>query len=242
MKDLHSHVLYGIDDGSKSLEESIKIIKRAYKEGITEMMVTPHYMYNTKYNANNKTKKELFDSLVNKVNEEKIPIKLYLGNETFITHNYLSLIKSNEIMTLNNSRYLLLEFPLNNKLKNTRDIIFTLVMNGYVPILAHPERYLMFQKNPEMIEEYLQMGVLLQGNYKSLLGKYGSKAKKTLKYFLKNDYISFLGSDVHHDTPFPMKKFMRKLRWIIKDSNIIDDILYKNFDKVVANEEISIKR
>ena len=180
-KDIHCHLLPGIDDGSNSIEESIEILRRAEKEGVSEIVLTPHYIENTRYNCNNKNKQDLFEKLKEAMEQSGINIKLYLGNENYMSMNFIDLLKNNEIMTINNSRYLLLEFPLNQIYKNTKEYLYELVTEGYVPILAHPERYRDFQNNPDLVEEYTRMGILLQGNYKSLLGKYGSKAKKTLK-------------------------------------------------------------
>ena len=86
------------------------------------------------------------------------------------------------------------------------------------------------------------MGVLLQGNYKSLFGKYGSDAKKALKYFLKRGWITFLGSDTHHEEDFDIKKLERKLKSIVKDQEIVEDLLENNFDKVINDLDIGIRR
>ena len=242
MKDIHSHLLFGIDDGCKDINESISLLKEAEKQGVTELMITPHYIEESKYNCNNEEKQKLFDQLVEKTKEENINIKLYLGNEVFINDNFLKLLKRKEIKTLNNSKYVLLEFPFGNMLYNTKDIIYELVVAGYVPILAHPERYRIFQRHPDHIEEYLRMGVLLQGNYKSLFGKYGREAKKTLIYFLKKHQITFLGSDCHHEKDFKIKKLKKKLKSIVKSDNMIEDLLENNFNKVVMNENFGIRR
>lgn len=242
MKDIHSHLLFGIDDGCKDINESISLLKEAEKQGVTELMITPHYIEESKYNCNNEEKQKLFDQLVEKTKEENINIKLYLGNEVFINDNFLKLLKKKEIKTLNNSKYVLLEFPFGNMLYNTKDIIYELVVAGYVPILAHPERYRIFQRHPDHIEEYLRMGVLLQGNYKSLFGKYGREAKKTLIYLLKKHQITFLGSDCHHEKDFKIKKLKKKLKSIVKSDNMIEDLLENNFNKVILNENIGIRR
>ena len=242
MKDIHSHLLFGIDDGCKDINESISLLKEAEKQGVTELMITPHYIEESKYNCNNEEKQKLFDQLVEKTKEENINIKLYLGNEVFINDNFLKLLKKKEIKTLNNSKYVLLEFPFGNMLYNTKDIIYELVVAGYVPILAHPERYRIFQRHPDHIEEYLRMGVLLQGNYKSLFGKYGREAKKTLIYLLKKHQITFLGSDCHHEKDFKIKKLKKKLKSIVKSDNMIEDLLENNFNKVISNENFGIRR
>ena len=174
--------------------------------------------------------------------KQGIEINLYLGNEVYITEKFLDLLEKKEIMTINNSKYLLIEFPLGNMLYNTKEIIYNLIVSGYAPILAHPERYRIFQRHPEHIDEYLRMGVLLQGNYKSLYGKYGKEAKKTLVYFLKNKKITFLGSDCHHETDFKLKKLKKKLKSLVKSDNMVEDLLENNFNKVILNENIGIRR
>ena len=239
--DLHSHYLYGIDDGSKSIEESISLIKKAYEEGTTSIILTPHYIRNSKYNANNEVKLERFNKLKEELKKQNINVNLYLGNEVFISSQILRLIEENEIYTLNNSRYVLIEFGLSQILYEAKDIIFDLVRKGYIPVLAHPERYKIFQKDPERITNYIKLGVLLQCNYQSLFGNYGTKARKTAKYFLKKRYITFLGSDTHHDNKLNLDKLENKLLKIIKDQDYVDEIMNKNFNKVIKDIELGAK-
>lgn len=242
MKDLHSHLLPGIDDGCKEIGESLTLLKAAQEQGITDLVLTPHYMENTKYNANNEEKNKRFEELKEEAKKAGIEINLYLGNEVYMTENFQDLLKQQEITTINNSKYLLIEFPLGNMLYNSKEILYDLVVSGYVPILAHPERYRIFQRHKDHIDEYLRMGVLLQGNYKSLFGKYGKDAKKTLIYFLKNNKITFLASDCHHDKDFKIKKLKKKLKSITKSDNMVEDLLENNFNKVILNENIGIRR
>ena len=243
MKDIHSHLIYGVDDGSKSLEESIELLKKMEKAGTTDLMLTPHYVENSNFICNNKNKNIIFKKLKDKAKKENININLYLGNEVFFTENFLKLIKSGEIRTLNNSKYLLFEFPMNHLYPNTGDVISLIISKGCVPVLAHPERYLKFIKHPDIAEEYLRMGVLLQGNFTSLFNKYGRESKKLLTYYLKKHWITFLGSDTHNDIKrYNEKKLRRKLLRITKDKDYVDDLLYNNFDKVINNEEIGILR
>lgn len=242
MKDLHCHLLYGIDDGSKTIEESIQLLKEAEKKGIDEMILTPHYVDHSKYMCNNEEKAKIFKKLVNRAKKEKINIKLYLGNEIFFSRHILEFIKNKEVQTLNKSKYVLFEFPMNNVYHNTNEIISELVSKGYIPVLAHPERYRILQQHPDLAEEYLRCGVLLQANYESLFGKYGYKARKTLKYFIKKRWISFVGSDTHHEMTLDLKKLEKKLLRYSKDKEYVQDILNNNFDKVINNEYISMIR
>ena len=111
MIDLHSHILYGIDDGSKSLETSLEILSIAYTGGVTDIVVTPHYIKDSKYQANNTKKLELLNNLKQELKIRNININLYLGNEVYITEGIPELIKT-DISTINNSKYLLMEFPM----------------------------------------------------------------------------------------------------------------------------------
>ena len=242
MKDLHCHLLYGIDDGSKTIEESIQLLKEAEEKGIDEMILTPHYVDHSKYMCNNEEKAKIFKKLVSRAKKEGIKVKLYLGNEIFFSRHILEFIKNKEVQTLNKSKYVLFEFPMNNVYHNTGEIISELVSNGYTPVLAHPERYRILQQHPDLAEEYLRCGLLLQGNYESLFGKYGFKARKVLKYYIKKRWISFLGSDAHHDMNLDLKKLTKKLLRYSKDKQYVEDILSNNFDKVINNEDIEMIR
>lgn len=124
MKDIHSHILYGIDDGAKSLEESIEILKKASTRGVTDIILTPHYILDSIYTANITEKKQRLKELKQKLKELNININLYLGNEVYIDSSLSSKLRS--ISTLNNSRYLLIELPLNNKCLILEEVLYQL--------------------------------------------------------------------------------------------------------------------
>ena len=242
MKDLHSHLLYGIDDGSNSIDESIRLLKDLEKAGVTDLMLTPHYVENSQYSCNNEEKKKLYEELKLRAKQENISVNLYLGNEVFFTSHFIDFIKAKKIRTLNNGIYLLFEFPMSNVYSNSLEILQQLTMNGCIPIMAHPERYFVFQKHPEYLEEFLRAGIHLQGNCTSLFGKYGRAADKTLQYLLKKHWITFLGSDTHHEVKFNEQKLEKKLLSITKDEAYVKDLLYNNFDKVINNESVPMIR
>ena len=239
MKDLHCHILYGIDDGAKTIEDSIEILKHAEEEGIKEIVCTPHYIKDTKYNANNKEKEKRFQKLQEQVKKEKLNIELYLGNEIMLEESVIDLIEQKEIKTINNSRYVLVEFLMRNENNNYEDLLFELIRNNYIPILAHPERYTYIQDDPKKLDKYLDLGIILQGNYFSLLNRYGRKAKKTLKRLLKEDKIKILASDIHRPTTeYSIEKLEKKLKRIIRDKEKRKELLEDNFDKIIHNLDI----
>lgn len=239
MIDVHSHILYGIDDGSKSIEESLEILKEEVKFGVTDVILTPHYIKDSKYNANNKLKEKIFKDLKKKVKEEKININLYLGNEVYIDEGIPSLLK-NEIKTINKTKYILVELPLNNEYKIIDDVLNEIKVNGLIPIIAHPERYSSYYGNFDFFNHLIQNGCLLQGNIGSLAGKYGKNAKKMLKNLLKRDMITVIGTDVHHSGSSILNINVEKsLKKIVKDSQKIEALIFGNAMKIIKNENIN---
>lgn len=233
MIDVHSHIMFGIDDGSKSIDISLEILRDAYKNGVTDIFLTPHFIEDSKYECNNQNKEKILKKLKYNLKKEKIKLNLYIGNEIFINENILEHIKNNGIAPLNYSKYLLIELPMGRMYNNTKTIFFELIRNGYKVILAHPERYRYMQDNDKMLEELLDMGVLLQGNYRSIFGYYGRDAKKAIKKFIKRKQISFLGSDIHKNDGYKLKKLEKKLLKLTKDKEYTESILFGNAKKIL---------
>lgn len=236
--DIHSHILYGIDDGSKSLEESINIIKEHIKMGFTDIVVTPHYIENSKYKTNNIDKEKILKNLKKELKKQNIKINLYLGNEVFINNNIEELINKNEIATINNSKYLLIEFPMNEKPNNINNIIYELKIKGIIPIIAHPERYDYVEKNPNIVLEWIEEGAILQSNYGSIIGIYGSGPQKTIKKLLKKNLIDVLATDIHYPNNNiyqNIEKIRKKLKKLIGEERFIE-LTNINPKKIIQNE------
>ncbi len=234
MIDFHSHILPAIDDGSKSMEDSIQILREAREAGFSKIISTSHYLEGY-YEIKEEDRKRLIQELKN----EDIGLELYVGSEIYITENMIDLLKEKKASSINNSKYVLFEIPMNNKTMLTKEIIYRLIENGYVPVLAHPERYSFIQQNPEELEELVDMGTLCQSNYGSIIGLYGKKTEKTVKKLLKNNLIHFLGSDVHRQEQIYNKipKAIKKIKKIISEDKFIE-LSEINPQKVLNNEEI----
>lgn len=235
MKDLHNHILPGLDDGCEDEEESLKVLKDLINSGVSEVVFTPHYVAGTKYVADNKKKQETFQRLKKIIKKNKLPIKVYLGNEIMFNDSILELIKKKEILPLNDSKSLLIEFPMMNLPYNAKNVFDELISSGYTVILAHPERYYFVRNNISILNDFVSMGVHLQGNYASLFGKYGRTSKMILKKLLKRGMIDILASDTHHGVIGNELLLRRKLRWYLKEEEI-DKLLFKNFDKFINNK------
>lgn len=222
MTDIHSHILFDIDDGSRNLEESIELLKKMKEIGFDNVILTPHYIDGSEYCSENPEKKSKLNKIKEELVNQNIEINVYLGNEIFINNNIYESILKGKIHTLNNTRYILVELPFHNQIVNLEDIIYELKIKGLIPIIAHPERYSYFQDNYKEVDRLRNEGFLFQGNYASILGYYGKDSQKLLKYMLKKQYIDYLGTDVHR----------------IEKTYVIDnfDKIEKNIIKVAKNE------
>lgn len=238
MIDFHAHILPNIDDGSASMEESINLIKEAEQAGFTGIISTSHYLQNY-YEIDEEERRRILAELANQVKvadaEAEIP-KLYLGSEIYISTDIVELLEEGKASTINGTNYVLFELPMNSKPLFAKEVVYKLIENGYKPIIAHPERYSYVKEDIEFVRELKSMGALFQSNYGSVIGMYGGSAKKTLKKLLKEDLISFLGSDVHAVGQIYPKvpKILRKLeKWISPEK--LQELTTLNAEKVLKS-------
>lgn len=197
MIDFHSHILHGVDDGSKSEEMTIKMLKLAEKSGTDGIVATPHF-FRGRFQTTYKEVKENVAELKNLVNENHINIKVYCGQEIYYTDRILESFKCGDIGTIEDSRYMLIELPLNEtEVDKAIGDIYEIQLKGIVPIIAHPERYEIFIKDPCLINKFIEEGFLFQLNTGSITGDFGRKAKKTAEIFIRNKIYTTIGSDAH---------------------------------------------
>lgn len=196
MIDFHTHIIPNIDDGSRSLEETFNLIQEAKEAGFEGIVLTSHYIEN--YYETDVPERDIWvKAISDNLKSKGIETNLYLGNEIYMSDNMINLLVNGKASTINNSSYVLFEMPLNAEPMNLYDVIYSLQENKLIPVLAHPERYSFIQKEPELVYDLIEKGVLMQANYGSILGKYGEKAEIIVRKFLENNMIHFLGSDVH---------------------------------------------
>lgn len=239
MIDIHCHLMPGVDDGAKDLNETLAMFENAYTSGVTDMILTPHFIKGTKYSHNNDAKSKITAILREALKRADIDINIHYGNEIYIDDKLPELLKDGTVASLAGSRYVLLELPIAAEDKNAGNIIFRLKSDGYVPIIAHPERYNYFQKHPEKVMEYVRLGCLLQGDYMSLLGKYGRKAAKTLKTLLKHDKIAILSSDIHHEhNDYHIPEAEKRVLRIVKSEEKLNELFIGNPEKVINDKKI----
>ena len=217
MIDFHSHIIPEIDDGSRSIEETMLLIKEAQKAGFTTIISTSHYLPK-QYEYDEESRKKFLEVIQMGARNLGIDINLCLGSEIYVSYDIVELLKEHKASTINGTNYVLFELPMQVEIPNLKNIIYNLLGNGYRPIIAHPERYAYVKENPNWLLEYLELGVLFQSNYASIIGLYGKEAQKTVKLLLKNNMIHFLGSDVHKSRTIytKMPEILQELRKILE--------------------------
>lgn len=238
MIDVHSHIVYGVDDGSKTIEDTMHMLKEAKKVGFTDIICTPHYMEGY-YEVPCKE----ISSKISQIRDlaEGINIKIHQGNEIYANENIIEYIKSGQATSLNGSRYVLIEFPMQTKPINMDQVIYLLLQAGKVPIVAHPERYSYVRENPNMLLEYIEQGVLFQTNYGSIIGMYGNEIKETAKKLLTHNMIHFLGSDNHRvNTVYKNIPEALKILEKLVGEDKVQELTTENPECILNNEEIEI--
>jgi len=238
MIDIHNHLLPSVDDGSKSVEESLIILEELSKLDIKQIILTPHYVKESIYASDNNEKNEKLTILKEELAKRKIGINLYSGNEVMIDEDIIKDIQNNKIATLNNSRYILVEFPHFENFANSKKVLKELISNGYVPILAHPERYTYHYKDIDFFISLVNEGVLLQCNLRSILGYYGKRAKEMIEELLKRNMVHLMATDIHRMEEIEgIYQSINKLKQQISEEKI-KELLTTNANKILNNEEI----
>ena len=202
--DIHSHVLPGIDDGAKNINESFEMISEMKKLGFSKIIGTPH-TYEGLYNNTNETIKNSYDLLSGKFDDN---IKLNYASEYLADYSLIKRAEKRNILCLKGN-YVLIETSFNQKPLNLLDIIFKLQTNGYNPIIAHPERYNYFDKKNDY-KSLIDRGCKLQLNLFSTLGFYGKEVLKKTNYLINNNLLDYVGSDIHSVNQLDL--FYKKLK------------------------------
>jgi tyrosine-protein phosphatase YwqE len=220
--DIHSHLIPGIDDGSKSMENTSEMMESLKSLGFEQFITTPHIIQNV-WNNNQETIQKgeiaVMESLSSKNNE--IPFKA--AAEYMLDTSFSELLQKEKLLTLKEN-YVLVEMSYLNPPMQLVDLIYETQLAGYIPILAHPERYLFYHNNMSEYEKIKKAGCLFQMNLLSAVGYYGEGVAKTADNLLKKGMIDFVGSDVHHQKH--VEAFSGKI--IIKEMTPLKEAIHNN--------------
>ena len=237
--DIHNHILFEVDDGSESIEKSIEMIKEEYRQGARKLILTPHYDEES-FNLSLERWNSHFEELKTAIADILPDIKLYLGNEVLLCGDMIEKLNAGKILTMASSRYVLIEFYPTENYSVIERALSQLVNGGYIPIIAHCERYKAFRKrigtiNKANLNHVVEMGCYLQVNATSVY----REDKKFVAKLIENEMLHLVGTDAHS-----IKR--RGIHWEKCISQLISKygeryvewLLVRNPDMIISGEYI----
>lgn len=241
MIDVHCHILPDVDDGSECMLESINMAMIAKEQGIDKIIATPHYHPEFKYLKGEELNK-VCEEFKKQLKENNIDIEIYLGNEIYFTYDLIEKISELDFYCLNKSKYILIEFPPTNFLLNLCNIVYELKQKGFIPVLAHVERYIKIHDDPEIIYDCIKTGAIIQINSSSLIGKQGKEIQRFCNLLIERNMVHLVATDAHGS---------QRRRPIMKDAyqyiekkyskEIADNLFINNAQCILDNKEIIIE-
>lgn len=220
--DIHSHILPGIDDGAQTFEDSLRLTKALQGFGTTQIITSPHIFQN--FWENNSQNIRANEQLTQKeLKKNNIHIPFRAAAEYMMDDSFVKLFQSEKLLTLKDN-YVLVEMSYINAPIQLYSILFDLQVAGYIPVLAHPERYVFYHNNFDEYKKLINAGCLLQLNLLAVVGYYGEGIAKIAEKLLQNGMYSFVGSDVHHKNH--LAAFHQKIK--IKETTLLQDLIAKN--------------
>lgn len=238
MIDFHNHIIPNLDDGSKSVEMSLSMLKEAQAQGITDVVNTIHYQHPKLYAKNTS-----YDFVINEVkkmeeiaNSNNINIKIHAASEVFFQFN-LTEILDNPITTFGNGKYMLIEFNTLSFPKDYQEEIFKLQLKNITPIIAHPERYRPIQNDFLLAKNWTDKGYLIQIDCASILGDFGKNAQMAAIKLLENGLCHLIGSDAHNNKKrnFLLKKTLKYCKNVIGEDST--NVIQNNSNKILIGDQ-----
>jgi len=238
MIDFHNHIIPNLDDGSKSVEMSLNMLREAESQGITEVINTIHYQHpkmdkkNTSFQFVIDEVKKMEDIAI----QNGINIKIHPASEVFFQFNLTDII-DNPITTIGNGKYMLIEFQTLSLPEGYEEELFKLQLKGVTPIIAHPERYRPVQNNFELVKKWIERDYIIQIDCASIIGGFGKKTLDTAHKLLKNNLCHIIGSDAHNDKKrnFCLKDALSITGQLIGKENV--SIIKQNSEKILAGNQ-----
>ena len=240
MVDIHSHILPGIDDGSRHLDDTLEMVRIAAESGVKAMVATPHCNMGKRFEnyfdeAYIKSVMQVRDA----VRKANLPVMIYPGTEAYATWDLPDHIADQHIMTLNQSHYLLMEFDFREDPAFADSVLERVKALGVKPVIAHVERYEFIQDEPQIISEWRQKGYCIQVNKGSILGKFGENAEYTANTLLEHRLVNVIASDAHSPetrTPYMLDAYEEVCRM---HTQRYADLLFKtNPRRICADQPI----
>ncbi|MBQ8027359.1 MAG: hypothetical protein IJ261_04505 [Clostridia bacterium] len=236
MIDLHCHILHGIDDGARSLDESVQLCRIAVQNSIQTAVVTPHLVHPENVDEYVRIRDKRIDELKETLVKNDIPLQIIPGAEVFVNDD-IFYAPSLDAVTLGGTKYILIEFDfkglnINRIIKYVNEFI----SRGYVPIIAHPERYRFMQQNYDIVNHLADMGILFQVNSSSLAGFGGMETRELGFAMVASGIASFIGTDAHSVAHRPNNLLeQRDMFPVSVDFDVYDRLLGRNAQVILAD-------
>ena len=232
MIDIHSHIIYAVDDGARSLDEAARLVKMDAEQGAEAVIATPHYYVSRP--SDPKVISERLTELQDRLDEEGVDVELFPGNEVLWFDSMTDRLKSGEILTLAGTRFTLIEFYPEEGYSTILNAVRKVRNAGYRPVIAHAERFRGLRENG--LSEVIEKGAYIQLSTQPFAGGFFDSTAKFVKKAVKNGECHFLGTDMHRtDRRKPESKAC--IEWITKNSDAADDILWRNAERLLDDED-----
>ena len=234
--DLHAHIVPGVDDGAQSEKDAIEMIRTAEADGTETIVATPHIFSKLNLVKDLDLILQKQEEFLEKVRMFDFNLKVLPGAEVFFTTNVKELLnRYQRLITLNRTGYFILEFPFDFIFPGIRDFLFGLQMDGWIPLIAHPERNQVIQRNPGLLYEMIQQGALAQVNAGSLMGYFGPEVRHTAYQLLHYNLIHVVASDAHSLKHRPPRLSEAYIHIESIDSNKAD-LYLKEIPRAILND------
>lgn len=236
--DMHCHVLPGVDDGAANKEEAFEMLRIAYKDGVRHIIATPHY-----HIGRMKAKAEDVRQRVQDLQQAALVLfpnlKIYSGQEIYYYSDAVKALKAGKALTMAGSRYVLLEYSTTVSFNEIRDSIYEMVTEGYIPVIAHVERYGSLYDEGDRVGRLVEDGAYIQVNAGSITGKSGGTAKKFVRKLLKDGLVHLVGTDAHDRTK-RVPHIAEAAKYVSGKINAeyAEKIFYKNTCLIIQDEYI----
>lgn len=194
--DMHSHLLPGLDDGAPDLATSFQLLQTMQGIGFSKIITTPHIMQGHYGNTKEKIKQKE-QELLNYLFQRNLKIDLEASAEYYFDEYFAELVRRKELLPIA-GKYLLFEFPMFSLPPQWKECVFEIQLQGLIPVLAHPERYLYMMHQKELYHEWFERGIYFQMNLLSPTGYYGKPVKILAEYLIQQHLVHFVGTDCHH--------------------------------------------
>ncbi|MDI3236262.1 protein tyrosine phosphatase [Exiguobacterium antarcticum] len=239
MVDIHCHLLPLVDDGPSSVEQMLQLAEQAASEGVTRIIATPH-LFHPQFETT-EVDVQLTVAEVNVLlNQRNIPVVVSPGHEIRLTGNLIEEVRTGVALPLAHSRYLLIEFPSTGIPSYARQVFAELISDGYIPVIAHPEKNKAIIQNPTLLFDLISNGAISQVTCASLIGKYGKDVQRFAIALLENGLAHLVASDAHHTEKRPMyweqcRKFLAQEleEWLYEE-------IYENNEAILLNHLVTV--